>query len=311
MQNYRIGVLLSAYNGEKYITQQIESIMKQKNSSHITLLVRNDGSTDNTLNIIQRLAEKYSNIVIIDGKNIGLIRSFFSLLKIAVSKYDFDFYSFSDQDDYWKNDKLENAVSYLKQEEEVPVLYGCTSIIVDNKLKPTGFKTQLQERNITFFNSAIQNIIPGHNQVLNKKLATILVNQPTNYSKIYSQDLWIINVAAIVGKIIFDNTPHTLYRMHGNNELGYGTSKSDRIIAHLKRLNKKEPKKIATQLYYFYECYEQFLTIEQKKELISFFRNQKKFTKRLKYINKTRLYRQNSKETILFKILYLFKQYNI
>lgn len=78
MQNYRIGVLLSAYNGEKYITQQIESIMKQKNSSHITLLVRNDGSTDNTLNIIQRLAEKYSNIVIIDGKNIGLIRSFFS-----------------------------------------------------------------------------------------------------------------------------------------------------------------------------------------------------------------------------------------
>ena len=114
-----------------------------------------------------------------------------------------------------------------------------------------------------------------------------------------------------MGKIVFDNNPHTLYRMHGNNELGYGTSRFNRIISHLKRLNKKESKKIAMQLNYFYECYKTALTVEQRKELENFFESQKKLKDRIKYTNKMRLYRQNDKETFLLKTLYLFKQYNI
>lgn len=307
-----IAVLLSAYNGEKYIAKQIESIEKQTVNRDITLIIRNDGSTDNTFNILDQLSKKYPNIIVINGKNIGLIRSFFTLLQIAVNKYDFDYYSFSDQDDYWQRDKLEKAVLKLKNEkEEIPLLYGCTSIIVDDTLTPTGFKTQFQKRNITFFNSAIQNIIPGHNQVLNKKLATTLVNHPTDYSKIYSQDLWITNVAAIVGKILFDNHPHTLYRMHGNNELGYGTSKINRIVSHIKRLNEKETIKMAQQLNYFYKCYESMLNTEQKQEIDKFFKSQNNLAKRLKYIKEMRFYRQDSRETTLFKILYLLKQYNI
>lgn len=308
----KVAVLLSAYNGEKYIAKQVESIEKQTISDDITLIIRNDGSTDNTLNILQNLAKKYSNIMLINGKNIGLIRSFFTLLEFAVKKYEFEFYAFSDQDDYWQKNKLESAIGRLDHEKrDIPLLYGCTSIIVDEDLKPTGFKTQTQKKDITFFNSAIQNIIPGHNQVLNQKLATLLVDQPVNYSKIYSQDLWITNVAAVMGKIVFDNNPHTLYRMHGNNELGYGTSRFNRIISHLKRLNKKESKKIAMQLNYFYECYKTALTVEQRKKLENFFESQKKLKDRIKYTNKMRLYRQNDKETFLLKTLYLFKQYNI
>lgn len=310
----KIGVLLSAYNGEKYIKQQIESIENQTINEEITLIIRNDGSSDKTSEILQQMKKKYSNIVIIQGENIGLIRSFFTLLKIAVNDYGFDFYSFSDQDDYWKKDKLESAIEHLEQEQnnsDSPLLYGCISTIVNNELNPTGFKTQTKKKNITFFNSAIQNIIPGHNQVLNKKLATALVNQPTDYSKIYSQDLWITNVAAIVGKIVFENNSHTLYRMHGNNELGYGTSKINRIVSHLKRLNKQETKKIAEQLKYFFECYENFLNIEEKNELKEFFSNQKSLKNRIKYTRKTRFYRQDNKETFLFKTLYLFKQYNV
>lgn len=305
-------VLLSAYNGEKYIEKQVESIEKQTISDDVTLIIRNDGSTDDTLNILKKIAKKYSNIILINGKNIGLIRSFFALLEFAVKKYEFNFYAFSDQDDYWQNDKLESAIDRLNHEKgDIPLLYGCTSIIVDENLKPTGFKTQTQKKDITFFNSAIQNIIPGHNQVLNRKLATLLVDQSVNYSKIYSQDLWITNVAAVMGKIIFDNNPHTLYRMHGNNELGYGTSKFNRTISHLKRLNKKESKKIAMQLNYFYECYKKALTVEQRRELKTFFESQKKLKDRLRYTKQMRLYRQNDKETILLKALYLFKQYNI
>ena len=88
-----IAVLLSAYNGEKYIAKQIESIEKQTVNRDITLIIRNDGSTDNTFNILDQLSKKYPNIIVINGKNIGLIRSFFTLLQIAVNKYDFDYYN--------------------------------------------------------------------------------------------------------------------------------------------------------------------------------------------------------------------------
>lgn len=312
MQNYKLGVLLSAYNGEKYITQQIESIMNQNNVDHIMLLVRNDGSTDNTLEILRKLEKKYANLRVINGSNIGLIASFFELLRIGFEELNFDYYSFSDQDDYWMNDKLESAINYLsKENNDIPLLYGCRSIVVDEALRPTGFLTQAQKRKLTFYNTAIQNIVIGHNQVLNKKLAKILVTQKQDFSNIYSQDLWITNVAAISGKIIFENTPHTYYRMHGNNQLGYGKGKIDRMCSHLVRLRKKEPQKMALQLRTLTEYYHKYLSIDEKHEINSFFKQQDNIINRGKYIKTMKLYRQSDKETSLFKILYLIGSYNI
>lgn len=311
MEDYRIGVLLSAYNGEKYITQQVRSIMQQSNVSNITLLVRNDGSTDHTSQILNDLKEKYSNLIVINGKNIGLIASFFKLLEIAVKEYNFDYYSFSDQDDYWLKDKLETAISYLNANtQDKPLLYGCRSIIVDENLNPTGFMTQAKETNITFYNTAIQNIVIGHNQVLNKNLAKILITKSPNFDNIYSQDLWITNVAAVTGNIIFDNTPHTYYRMHGDNQLGYGKGYLDRIYGHIARLRKKESHKMASQLNYFCNDFNFFLSNDEKREMSFFFNSQCSLRKRLKYIRASKLYRQNPKETCLFKVLYLMGQYN-
>lgn len=312
MQNYKLGVLLSAYNGEKYITQQVESIMNQNNVDHITLLVRNDGSTDDTLEILRKLEKKYTNLQVINGSNIGLIASFFELLRIGFQKFNFDYYSFSDQDDYWMKDKLESAIQYLsKENNNIPLLYGCRSVVVDEKLKPTGFLTQAQKRKLTFYNTAIQNIVIGHNQVLNKKLAKILINQKQDFSNIYSQDLWITNVAAVSGKIVFENTPHAYYRMHENNQLGYGKGKFDRIRGHLIRLRKKEPQKMAIQLRFFADYYSKYLSTDERHEIDNFFKQQDSLINRKKYIRTMKLYRQNDKETKLFKILYLIGSYNI
>lgn len=312
MQNYKIGILLSAYNGEKYIAQQIESIMKQKNSNHLTLLVRNDGSIDNTGKILKNLENKYDNLRVINGPNIGLIASFFELLKTGLNEYNFDYYSFSDQDDYWLEDKLQTAVNYIEKESNnIPILYGCRSIVVDDNLNKTEFVTQAQERKITFYNTAIQNIVIGHNQVLNKKLAEVLVEHHQDFNNIYSQDLWIENVAAVTGKIIFDNTPHTLYRMHSHNQLGYGKGKLDRVRGHLIRLKKKEPQKMAKQLEYFVKCYKKYLSAKEKKEAKYFFNMQSSMLNRMKYMKRTKLYRQNKKETRSFKILYVIGSYNI
>lgn len=312
MQNYRIGVLLSAYNGDKYIAQQIESIMKQKNRDHITLLVRNDGSTDKTSEILEKLKNKYNNLRVISGPNIGLVSSFFELLKIGITEYNFDYYSFCDQDDYWLEDKLQVAVNYLEKEsKDVPVLYGCRSLIVDDSLEKTGFITQAQKRKLTFYNTAIQNIVIGHNQVLNKKLAEIIVTHTLRLDNIYSQDLWISTVASVTGKVIFDDQPHTLYRMHSNNQLGYGKGKTQWIIDHINRLKQQESNKIAKQLKYFVKCYFSFLSLEEKEEMKKFFNSQHTLMNRIIYATHTRLYRQKQSETQIFKLLYILGFYNL
>ena len=309
MSKKRIAVLLSAYNGERYIEKQIESILNQEELDSLTLIVRNDGSKDETIHILQRLQRSHSNIVILDEQNIGLVASFLALLNYAYQQ-GFDYYAFSDQDDYWLPEKLKVAVNALEDHDEA-CMYASCSMLADENLEPTGNVTQTQIREITFFNSAIQNFCPGHNQVLNHKMAGKVVSKTTYSPLIYSQDLWITKVASVTGNIVFDNTPHTLYRQHTNNQLGFGKNKIEWVIDHMKRLQKDEGKKIALQLKYFCECYGEFLTDEQKEEIKQFFACQDSIAKRAAYISHTKLYRQKSHETPMLKAIYLMGGYNI
>lgn len=308
MSKKRIAVLLSAYNGERYIEKQIESILNQEGIDSLTLIVRNDGSKDETIHILQRLQRSHGNIVILDEQNIGLVASFLALLNYAYQQ-GFDYYAFSDQDDYWLPEKLKVAVNALEDHDEA-CMYASCSMLADENLEPTGNVTQTQIREITFFNSAIQNFCPGHNQILNHKMAGMVVSKTTYSSLIYSQDLWITNVASVTGSIVFDNTPHTLYRQHTNNQLGFGKNKIEWVMDHIKRLRKDEGQKIALQLKYFCECYGEYLTEEQKEEIKQFFASQDSIAKRAAYISHTKLYRQKSHETSMLKAIYLMGGYN-
>lgn len=304
--------MLSSYNGEKYIADQIQSILNQENADHITLYIRDDGSSDNTVNIINDLMNENQNIHLLKGDNVGLVRSFFSLLEICVHEVGFDYYSFCDQDDYWKTEKLSVAVNALQEKDNSkPLMYSSCSEIVDENLNDKGSVTQKNLKGITFFNSAIQNFCPGHNQVINHALAELIVNNTSNFQNIYSQDLWITNVAAVTGEIVFDNIPHTLYRQHSENQLSFGKSKEEWFKDHLNRLKRNECKKIAIQLRQFASDYSKYLKLEEIKEIDRFFSSQKNWGLRLVYISKSKLYRQKSYETLAFKFLYLFGQYNI
>ena len=109
MNNPEVLVLLSSYNGEKYIKEQIDSILTQKNIT-VKLFIRDDGSTDATRNILKEY-EKYSNCVVVFGDNIGAANSFLWLIQNAHSS---GYYAFSDQDDIWDRDKLSSAISIIK-----------------------------------------------------------------------------------------------------------------------------------------------------------------------------------------------------
>lgn len=309
MSGKRIAVLLSAYNGEKYIEKQIESILNQKNIESLNLIVRNDGSKDGTIDVLHRLQKEHSNIEILDEVNIGLVASFLRLLKYAY-KQGYDYYSFSDQDDYWQTEKLSVAIKALESHDR-PCMYASCSTIANDDLEPMGITTQTKNRDITFFNSAIQNICPGHNQVLNHAMAKMVINKTKYSPEIYSQDMWITTVASVTGTIIFDNTPHTLYRQHASNQLSFGKSKVEWVKDHIKRLQKDEGKKIAIQLKYFCECYSEYLTVDQEEEIKRFFESQSTVIKRMSYIAHTKFYRQRKYETPMFKMIYLLGEYNI
>lgn len=307
---YEIAVLLSTYNGEKFIEPQIMSILAQKNIENVKIIIRDDGSQDSTVEILDMLQKKYNHIEIIHGENIGLVRSFFSLLEYGLKNGEYSYFAFCDQDDYWLSDKLKIAIQNI-QKEKKPLLYSCSSKIVDADLKFSGKTTQKKIKEIVFYNTAIQNICPGHNQVINRELAEIIVQNTKDTNKIYSQDLWITNVAAIVGRVVFDNSEHTLYRMHGKNQLGYGKNKFEWMKARIRRALRAEGQAIALQMQYLAECYNEYMTDSELLEVKNFFENQDTLAKRVKYIKSTKFYRQKYIETIMFKLLYIIGGYSL
>ena len=301
-------VLLSSYNGEKYIKEQIDSILNQKTEYEVDLLIRDDGSTDGTRNILKEYKETYADRVqIVYGENIGYIRSFFELIKMADGH---KYYALSDQDDVWLENKLDAAVKMCDEENtELPLLYGSSSCLVNTALEPFG-ETQKQLREITFYNTIIQNFFPGHTQVFNEPLCQLLKKE-IDYSKIYVHDSWITNIAILYGKVIFDNHSYTLYRQHGSNEVGFGKGIVGWIQERIKRVKKNDNKKYSEQIHYFYEECHRDMDESQKNEMKKFIDSQVSWIKRVRYLFVTKMYRQRTFETVLFKLLYVSGGYKI
>ncbi len=306
MKRIKVAVLMSTYNGEKYIEAQLDSILSQQRNFDLGIFIRDDASTDQTVAIIKEYQKTNENIHLTRGKNLGCNASFFELLK-NVSGY--NYYAFSDQDDVWMEDKLQSAINALEKENDnTPLLYGSCSFLTNEQLEKTGI-TQRQHRKITFYNTLIQNFLPGHAQVMNEKLRSVLAKSNIDTSKIYYYDSWITNVAAVEGKIIFDNTPHTYYRQHSSNEIGYGKGRLSWYKERLKRIKDNQTKKYSQQIDYFIEKYSNDLSPEYSEEIQKYTNSKTSFFKRIKYATHSKLYRQRPSETRLFKIMYAIGLY--
>lgn len=308
MNKKKIVVLISTYNGEKYLKQQIDSILNQKSSHQIDLRVRDDGSTDGTIEILQSYVEKYpKRVQVYFRENIGYINSFFELIREAEG---YDYYALSDQDDIWLEDKIETAVEACESSAyNGPLLYGSSSFLVNDQLEIMG-ETQKNLRGITWDNLLIQNFFPGHTQVFNDALCKMLKAE-VDCSKIYVHDFWITYMAFLHGKAIFDNQSHTYYRQHGTNTVGFGKNTVEWIVERLKRIGHSDNKKIATQISYFYDTCEEYMDEELKEKVGAFIHSQTSLGRRISYLRKTNLYRQKNFETVLFKILYLLGGYKL
>lgn len=228
----RVTVILSTYNGEKYLAEQLDSILSQDDVD-VTLLIRDDGSRDSTLSILQDFASRHENVQWIAGDNRGVAGSFLTALKQADSSS--NYYAFCDQDDVWEPRKLVNAVEALRAEgdNDLPMLYCSKLEIVDESLRHIGFTKRLF-RDISFTNALFQNIVYGCTGVMNRP-ARDLVISTESVREILMHDWWCYLAVSAFGRVIFDDRSAIKYRQHGNNQVGAYISILGRIKMRYER----------------------------------------------------------------------------
>lgn len=216
----KIWVLMSTYNGMAYIEEQIESILSQKNCD-VHLLVRDDGSTDATLDILKSYEKKGSLTLISDNINLGPAKSFLKLLEMAP---DDGYYAFSDQDDCWNSDKLERALEMLTQAEEnnMPSVYYSNSDVVDQNLNSTGKKVYSGKQKPTLERVLCGYGIQGCTMVLNKALRDIFLSVDMSKERIGMHDFFLCDLCMVCGgEILYDDFSTMKYRQHESNVVGY------------------------------------------------------------------------------------------
>jgi glycosyltransferase involved in cell wall biosynthesis len=220
-----VGILMATYNGEKYIEEQIESIVGQTYKNW-ELWIRDDCSSDKTLEIIKTYEKRDSRIKNIDSenKNLGALGNFSKILSLP---YDFKYFMFCDQDDIWISRKIELSLIAINLQEkiygkEAPILVHTDLRLVDHKghnLHKSLFGNQGIKKihPSPLHELMIENYITGCTLLFNKPLFEIATPLP---KKIVMHDWWFALIAASTGKIVTLNDATVNYRQHSSNVVG-------------------------------------------------------------------------------------------
>ena len=225
-------VLMSTYNGEKYLREQLDSIIAQENV-RVTILVRDDGSKDSTVEILEDYKSTYPETFILEkGENVGCLKSFFWLMREASEKYtDYESYAFSDQDDVWLKDKLYRGADALAKTEAKYKLYFCAPQLVDAELKP--LSTVVATYKLSLAEAFVIQPCIGCSMVFNYSLLKEAARGISPIIVIH--DAWLYKLAlSLSAKVIYDSTPCLFYRQHSSNTIG---GRQSRIAAWKRRWN--------------------------------------------------------------------------
>lgn len=288
----QIDILLATYNGEKYLKCQLDSILNQTHKN-IRLLINDDCSTDNTRAILKEYEEKDNRIKVkYNEKNLGYVKNFEDLLKRVENKY----FALSDQDDFWKEEKIEKSLNKLLEEDADLVFTDLEP--VDEKLNtitPSMVRFMQMDKNIKkhqdYKSVFLRNCVTGCTILSKKELINEYIPIPTKEPMVH--DWWMALIISQIGKITFLDEPTIKYRQHGNNQLGIYGMKN-----YIQDFDEYREKYIQLKLDQFnlYVENEQFF---KNKELITLSKNA------IKYLEDIRVKRYfNFKNTKTFFELY-------
>jgi len=235
----KILVMLSTYNGEHYVKTQIDSILHQT-GVEVHLLVRDDGSTDGTLDILRLYRDSNENITLIEAENCGAIWSFYKLMEYASCNFpSFRYFAFSDQDDYWYPDKLRRAVESNASGSDLFFYHSCYEL-ADKNLNVFARTSNGGVRG-TLGEALISNVSIGCSEVFTYKVLSA-ASEICRYGfkdkrECPYHDLWVYLVAlCLKADIVFDGYCGLKYRQHEHNVIGSGRSWKDTLLFQIKNM---------------------------------------------------------------------------
>ena len=302
--NENLAIIMATYNGAKYLKEQIDSVLGQTYDNFI-LYIRDDGSTDDTKNIISEYVSKYPNkiIEIKDNKNLKGPRSnFLFALEYVYNLKKHNLFMFCDQDDIWFKEKIEVTLNEYEKSEDKnkPILIFTDAYVTDknlNIISKSFIKYSNLRRDYTKFNNyLIQNNALGCTIFINKNLVDLIKFDIKN---IFMHDWYFTLIASSLGQVIFINKPTMYYRQHGNNV--YGAKKLNVYNKLIKNNTiKKDNIELFTQAESFKETYYNILNDTNKNIIDAFckIKTADKLTK-LKIIKKYKFYKQGFNRIIV------------
>ena len=218
----QVDVLLATHNGEKYVKEQIDSILNQT-YKNIKLIISDDASTDKTREILKEYEQNEKIKVYYQEKNLGYIKNFEFLLQQVEN----NLYMLSDQDDIWKEEKIEKSVEKLKS-ENLDLVFGDLEAVDENlnTLYKSFDKYMKLDRKInkcigSYKLQYLYNCITGCTILSKKDFLNKILPLPKS-TKYMVHDYWIGLIVSLNGKIGYIKEPYIKYRQHGNNQVGLG-----------------------------------------------------------------------------------------
>lgn len=244
----KVLVLLSTYNGERYLCEQIDSLYSQKDVE-IHILVRDDNSSDKTMSILQSYKEAKGRMTILTGDNVGPACSFYNLINHAYQKMEkYDYYAFSDQDDIWYDNKLSIAVTELdKNINNIKFYYSNFDIIDSNGVR---FSKGTIGSNNSYKTILFRNPCIGCSQVFSYGLlekAVFVISylkreKEVMYRKMLHDSLMSRLAFFLDAYVVGDNETRFGYRQHNHNVTHYtGKTKIRKFIDNFKYYTKDYP----------------------------------------------------------------------
>lgn len=300
----KVIVLLSTYNGKKYIKEQLDSILSQKGDYELKVIIRDDGSTDETITILREYQKKYCNISVIQGSNIGWMKSFNELLFYAE---DADYYAFADQDDVWMENKLQKAIEKIKKEcgKNKIILYGSNVIEVDESLKNLDGICSNIKRKEDGLSVMLNSFALGCTMVFTREAKELYTSKPKQMKQV-GHDWLLATLCTYFGKTIFDDNAYIYHRRHEDN--ASGNLKWKDILKTRGVLFKKG--KIGYTVYEeLYDGYRELLSSEDRK-IIEDFKNYKiSIIAKIRLLLNPRIKKYTLKGTLILKLAILCNRY--
>lgn len=299
----RVVVIMSAYNAEKYLAEQIDSILGQ-HGADVRLYVRDDGSRDRTREILSRYTREDGRVRFDAGRNLGAMNSFMHALFDC--PFEGDYYGFADADDVWVPDKLAYTIDLLEGTVASvghtggPAAVSTKLRVVDERLAPMG-ETATPRLGLSFENALIDTVASGASILMNPAAFSLLREfRPT---RAVMHDAWAYLLITAFGEFRYGDRPTILYRQHASNVIGTAHGWKRRLAVRWRRF--RTPNPYWAQAVEFATQFGPRLDPEKRRVLDAYVGYRRSLSTRLRFALSPSVRPQSRKADALYRLLFL------